>query len=173
MATGDLPCGYLLESKSPSRGIPSTSCGGLAREVLSCDVLRIIGCRLDGNDWDLVSLLFNSLHDRTEYRPFRVEVIDSPQQAIALQQRFPYLGAQSLLEIDGIGPQMVAEVLGGEPRGADQLTASEQRRLRDGDFEGKNWFGLWLEKKAGALFLDLGSIETDLGAFARMLEGEP
>ena len=31
---------------------------GLAREMLSCEVLRVIGCRLAANDWDLISLLF-------------------------------------------------------------------------------------------------------------------
>ena len=35
---------------------------GLAREMLSCDVLRVIGCRLGANDWDLLSLLFTMQH---------------------------------------------------------------------------------------------------------------
>src|SRR5207249_3124295 len=33
---------------------------GLAREMLDCDVLRIVGCRLSPNDWDLISLLFST-----------------------------------------------------------------------------------------------------------------
>ena len=35
---------------------------GLAREVLDCDVLRVVGCRLGPSDWDLISLLFSTRH---------------------------------------------------------------------------------------------------------------
>ena len=35
---------------------------GLAREVLDCDILRVVGCRLGPSDWDLISLLFSTRH---------------------------------------------------------------------------------------------------------------
>jgi hypothetical protein len=36
---------------------PFNALWGLGREILDCDVLRIVGCNLGPNDWDLVSLL--------------------------------------------------------------------------------------------------------------------
>lgn len=33
---------------------------GKAFQILDCDILRIVGCRLSQNDWGLISLLFNS-----------------------------------------------------------------------------------------------------------------
>jgi hypothetical protein len=41
---------------------PFNAIWGMARELLDCDILRIIGCNLGPNDWDLVSLLFTTMH---------------------------------------------------------------------------------------------------------------
>ena len=132
--------------------------------------LRIIGCRLSGNDWDLVSLLFNSLHVRTEGRPYRVEVIDSPKQARLLKGRHPYLAATSLLEINGIGPAIVSELLGGPARPFGDLRGRDRKALFGDSFDDTNWFELWLRKKAEGLFLELDSLETDRNILQDFLE---
>ena len=88
---------------------------GLARDVLNCDVLRVIGCRLGPSDWDLISLLFGTRHANEERTlPYSIEIIDSPKHAISLQQTYPYLNVKSLFEIETfkIGRSFVAEYSG-------------------------------------------------------------
>ena len=142
---------------------------GLARELLDCDVLRIVGCRLGANDWDLISLLFTTRHASHTNRPYTIELIDAPLRAVELQAAFPYLDVRSILEVEPIGSQLVSEFLGGAPRAYTNLTAEDQERVRDVAGSDKNWFRLWLKQKAEALFLELGSVKTPLGAFENLL----
>ena len=148
---------------------------GLAREMLNCDVLRIVGCRLSGNDWDLISLLFATRHAHVgRHRPYNVEIIDCPMQAFKLKGEYPYLGVRSVFEIEdlGVGAQLVSEVLGGAPRPFADLTDEEQQRAAGIGNEGTNWFRLWLEQMAEAFVRELaeGSVDTPSGAFSRILE---
>jgi len=143
---------------------------GLARELLDCDVLRIVGCRLGANDWDLISLLFTTRHTNTARAPYRTEIIDAPEQARRLQFDFPYLGAQSLLEIEPIGSQLIAEFTGGSPRAYATLTTPEQEEVIRKAGTNRNWFLLWLKLKAEATYRDLGSVATKQGEFQRLLE---
>ena len=83
---------------------------GLAREMLSCDILRVVGCKLGPNDWDLISLLFAMRHANDTVRP-EIEVIDSPLHVERLKESYPYLEMKSILEIDEIGTQLIAEFL--------------------------------------------------------------
>ncbi len=67
----------------------------MARDVLDCDVLRVIGCRLGSNDWDLISLIFSTHHANRDARPaYDIEIIDAPQHALQLQKAYPYLKAR-------------------------------------------------------------------------------
>ena len=147
---------------------------GLAREMLNCDVLRIIGCRLSGNDWDLISLLFSTRHAHAKRdKPYTVEIIDCPKQAFGLKEQYPYLGVRSVFEIEdlGIGRQLISEVLGGPPRSFELLTEEEQLRAARVGHEGKNWFRMWLEQMAEAFVRELTnvSMDTPSGAFSKML----
>jgi SIR2-like protein len=144
---------------------------GLARELLDCDILRIIGCRLGTNDWDLISLLFSTRHTSSGSRPYRIEIIDAPSHAEELRSRFPYLGVQSLLELEGVGAQLVGEFSAGAPRSYQSLTSDEQDKVRASAGTGKNWFQIWLKQKAEFLYQELGSIETSNGLFERVLSG--
>ena len=143
---------------------------GIAREVLACDVLRIIGCRLDGNDWDLISLLFTSIHVQSTYTPYTVEVIDSPQRAMELNEALPYLNAKSILELVDIGPQLVSEWSGGAPRSFGELNEDEQGRLLILAGRSRNWFEIWLRQRAEFLYGELGTLSTAAGSIQRFLE---
>lgn len=60
---------------------------GIARNVLDCDILRIIGCRLGPNDWGLISLIFSTYHANHNNRePYSIEIIDSPKHAFKLKK---------------------------------------------------------------------------------------
>jgi hypothetical protein len=143
---------------------------GLARELLDCDVLRIVGCRLGPNDWDLISLIFTTRHATSIHRPYVVEVIDAPLHAAELQKSFPYLNVQSILEIEPIGRQLISELLGDVPRPYTDLTLEEQKRVKELAGRNRNWLRLWLKQMAEALYRDLGSIKTPLGALERLME---
>ena len=149
---------------------PFNALWGLAREMLDCDVLRIVGCRLSPNDWDLISLLFSTRLTHAEGRAYSVEVISSPGHARTLARDYPYLGIRSVLELDHVGPQLVCELIGGEPRPYDSLLEEEQDVLRQKADEVPNWFRLWLKQVAEWLNRELGSVDTPSGRLRALME---
>ena len=149
---------------------------GLARDVLNCDVVRVIGCRLGSSDWDLISLLFGTRHANGDRdRPYTIEIIDSPWQAEWLKREYPYLDVHSIFEIEtlDVGQNMVSDVAGGLPRRFDALTRDEQAALVEQSRESEeNWFKKWLEKMGEGLHFELGAeaTKTPKGAMQRWLE---
>lgn len=150
---------------------PFNALWGLARELLECDVLRIVGCNLGANDWDLVSLIFTTMHTHVSATPFEVEIISSPTTANRIRRQFPYLQVRSILDIEDIGPAIVSENLGGEPRSADSLTDEEMKLLLyNVKTKARNAFEYWLIHKAAAMFANDFTIDTDRGLFSTFVE---
>ncbi len=143
---------------------------GLAREMVSCDVLRVVGCRLGPNDWDLVSLLFTMRHADFTNRP-RIEVIDAPSHAEQLKKSYPYLDIQSIFELETVGQQLVGELSTELPRGFRELSIDEREDLIKSAGTRRNWFELWLRQKAESFRVELGTVETTAGFVERFLEG--
>ena len=149
---------------------------GLARELLDCDILRIIGCQLSPNDWDLISLLFTTRHTHTSRSsPFVVEVIDSPVHAIELKRLYPYLDIRSLLEIKikkmEIGNQLVGRFTNGPPQAFDSLTSKQLKDMYDRIKPDENWFHTWLKQMAESFASEPGvGVETPKGEFEKLLE---
>ena len=137
--------------------------------MLSCDILRVIGCRLSANDWDLISLLFNMCHVNLEARP-HIEVIDSPLHAEQLKNSYPYLRIRSILELEEIGSRFIAEFSGGSQREFIDLTGEEQIQVVESAGRTRNWFELWLRQKIEFLHIELGSVATDSGTVEDFLE---
>ncbi len=147
---------------------------GRAREVLDCDILRVIGCRLSPNDWDLVSMLFATRLVRSSGRPYSIEVIDSPVLAEKLQSAFPYLSVKSLLEIDRIGAQLIGEFTSGPPRELTSLSPGDKIDLLTRiSTSSHNWFLLWLKHKAETLLSDYGNIKTRAMLVDKLLAAYP
>lgn len=143
---------------------------GLAREMLSCDILRIVGCRLGPNDWDLISLLFTMRHADFTSRP-RIEIIDAPLHAEQLKGSYPYLDIQSMLELETVGKQLVGEFSGNLPREFRELTIEEREDLTQAAGWGRNWFELWLRQKAESLRVEIGVVSTEAGYVESFLGG--
>jgi hypothetical protein len=80
-----------------NRRYPFSILWGKAREVLDCDVLRVIGCSLSRNDWQLISLL----HSAKRTRNLTIEYIDFEDIGEQKEQEYPYLGIVRILKIDG------------------------------------------------------------------------
>ena len=167
--SGDNPLWIPPGIQKAKQTYPFNVLWGLAREMLACDVLRIIGCRLGGNDWDLLSLLFTTLHVSDRYSPYRIEIIDSPSNARRLQKEFPYLAVQSILEVERVGREIVGLLTAGSPRNFEELPEALQHLLTDPSWPNRNWFQLWLIQMAEALYEDLDSIDTETGLFEKLL----
>ena len=135
---------------------------GLAREMLSCDILRVIGCRLGANDWDLISLLFTMQHVNLADRP-QIEVIDAPLHVKRVKDEYPYLEVRSILEGEPIGSQLVSELTTHEPQAFLDLTEDQQQEIIDAAGLDHNWFELWLRAKVESLLIDLGNVSTSTG----------
>ena len=133
---------------------------GLAREVLNCDLLRIIGCRLGPSDWGLISLLFSTRYSNvSQSQPYSIEVIDSPDRAAMMKDSYPYLEIRSIFEIDAldIGAELASDLLGDRAKRFDELCPKKQDDLiTQWHDSGVNWFKLWLEKVGAGLFLEGG-----------------
>ena len=149
---------------------PFNQLWGSARELLICDVVRVIGCRLDANDWDLISLLFGTRHSGADRRPYRVEVIDAPCQALELKNAFPYLEPASILEIEDVGSRLISELHGGPTRTYQDLSPDDRDAIIKTAGDSRNWFDLWLRQKVEHLFMETGSLKTPSGAVERFLE---
>ena len=148
---------------------------GRARDLLDCDVLRVIGCRLSGNDWDLISLLFSTRNTHGgSTRPYVIEIIDDPLRAFQLRDEYPYLEMRSIFEAQDqeVGQNFVSELLGGAPRSYDDLSEEDLQFAKTRSYSGINWFRMWMEQKAEAFERDLSisSTETKSGQFQRLLQ---
>ena len=147
---------------------------GIAHELLRCDVLRIVGCKLTGSDWDLVSLLFATRHSRPDPgRPYRVELIDSPLRAIQLRNAYPYLDVRWMIGLDGseIGREILYDLTNGKHERPDSMSHKE---LEDLDKQNVNWLLLWLKKMAVSLdrLESIDSLDTPTGIFQQVLTEE-
>jgi hypothetical protein len=150
---------------------PFNAIWGRARELLDCDVVRIIGCNLGSNDWDLVSLLFTTMHGRESARPYEVEVIGWPDDAAKMSEAFPYLDVRSLLELREVGEQFIAELLGTDPTPfADLEERDRHRAIEAARTKVTNPFQHWLRLKGELMYRDMDSIETDLALFKTFVE---
>jgi len=141
---------------------------GRARELLDCDILRVVGCKLGPNDWDLISLLFSTRHVNELRPPYRIELIDSPEVAERIKQVFPYLGIRSIFEVEPVGSQIIGELRRDEPVPWEELTSQQQNRLLE-TLPSQNWFALWLNHKVEAIYRTYGTVATETGAVERLL----
>ena len=152
--------------KKPKNDYPFNVIWGRARELLDCDVLRIIGCNLGSNDWDLVSLLFSTRLTHVSARAYSIEVISDFETADRIGKQFPYLDVRWLPELPRIGDQIVSELFGLAPKRFGDL--SKKQRLEAEQRASKkirNPFSFWLAQMGGALMTDIGDLSTETGTF--------
>ncbi|MCY3748044.1 MAG: SIR2 family protein [Chloroflexi bacterium] len=133
---------------------------GRAHEVLHCDILRIVGCRLAANDWDLISLLFSVRHATMATGP-RIEIIDSPAHVEDLKGLYPYLDIHSMIEVEPLGSRIMTEVNIRPVRAYRDLQPAHQKKMIKLTSEHGNWFDLWLTQSVEHANENFSSIETD------------
>jgi len=119
----------------------------------------------------LLSLLFTTKHLNASSDAYSVEMITDYVTAERVKIQFPYLDAKHFIELDGIGPQVISELLMGEPRPFSELSEVDVQNLRD-QFQAKvpNPFAYWLKMKAETTRLEVDSVATDHGLLEQLLD---
>ena len=142
---------------------------GKARELLECQVLRIIGCSLSTSDWELISLLFTTQRQGTEQTPqYEIELIDYPEHCSKVQQRYGYLrDIKTILEIQEVREFLVKTYL---PNYIGQKDIPEERINGIAKhINNQNIFELWLRSKGEHLYDNGASLETEKGYFKKFI----
>ncbi len=125
---------------------------GKARELLDCDILRIIGSSLSTNDWELLSLLYTTQKLRTDKKPpYLIEVIDVPQKCEELRKQYQYLNFKSILEIPEVQEYLARthfpqSIIGKRVVSEDKIKGLAKYMDKE------NIFALWLRAKGEKLF---------------------
>jgi len=133
---------------------------GRARELLDCDVLRIIGSSLSMNDWDLVSLVHTTQKLRTDEKsPYKIEIIDYPDTCKEIKERYSYLDMTTIMEIPEVREYLVRTY---RPMDIGKDVPVEELEDR---IDGENVFALWLRAKGEALYYNDRPIATAKGYF--------
>ena len=141
---------------------------GSAREMLACDILRVIGCRLGPNDWDLISLLFTMRHAGLAHRP-QIEVINAPENAFELKDSYPYLEVLSILDIEPLGSVIINELTGKPARPFHEFDVDEQRDIVRSVGNNRNWFDIWLTQKLEYHSSEIDDMSTPKGFVQKFL----
>jgi hypothetical protein len=72
---------------------------GKAKELLDCDILRVIGCSLSRNDWELISLIYTTQKLNIHKKEYIIELIDYFDAGEEIKTNYPYLRFRTILEI--------------------------------------------------------------------------
>ena len=157
--------------RKPKNDYPFNVIWGRARELLDCDVLRIIGCNLGPNDWDLVSLLFSTRHGHASSPPYSIEVISGLDTVERIRKLFPYLDVRWIPQLPKIGEDVVAGVLGGSGSRAFDSLSKEQQVLANQKAQQKmsNPFSYWLTLMGSALAGTV-DVSTQTGVFQKFTD---
>ena len=134
----------------------------LARELLECDVLRVVGCSLSSRDWDLISLLFTTIHSHASGHQYTIEIVDYPLHAEDLKKKYRYLPIKSIFEIETLQsgarlfyerPEAPMSKYLEPPDPISSLSIDERKAVFEGCGRKENWFALWLQQMAETLWV--------------------
>ena len=143
---------------------------GKAREVLDCDVLRIIGSSLSQNDWDLISLLASTQNYRTDEKgPYAIEFIGSSETMKKIREEHEYVKMKWLSELDEIKYYLSTNEGSGKAEEMNNETAAGILKKMEslGNF---NLFSYWLRAKGEYLNIKKGLFLGEASKFNSFIE---
>ncbi|MFC1563683.1 SIR2 family protein [candidate division KSB1 bacterium] len=73
---------------------------GKGRDLLDCDILRVIGCSMSRNDWGLISLLFTSQKVVPNDNCFEIELINYLTPCKELKSQYIHLSIKDIFSQD-------------------------------------------------------------------------
>jgi len=142
---------------------------GKARELLACDILRIIGSSLSTNDWELLSLIYTTQNLRTDKKmPYSIEVIDVPEKCEELRERYQYLNFKLILEIPEVKEYLVrthftTSII------RKQVVSEDKIKGLAKYMDKENIFALWLRAKGEKLFYSDIPLTTEKNLFQQYI----
>lgn len=142
---------------------------GKARELLDCDILRIIGSSLSTNDWELLSLIYTTQNLRTDKKlPYLIEVIDFTQKCEELREKYEYFNFKSILEIPEVKEYLVHTHFPQSIIGKRVVPEDKVKGLAK-YMDKENIFALWLRAKGEKLFYSDIPLKTKKNFFQRYI----
>lgn len=143
---------------------------GKAKEILLCDILRVVGCSLSRNDWGIISLLYSTQKLNSQKNEYTIEIIDYPITAEKIKKIYSYLKICPFMEIPEVKKYMISTY---KPACiGTTIPDSEMKEIEKNITPEKtNIFDLWLKAKGDDL-IDKGfSLDTNSSKFKNFYEG--
>jgi len=116
---------------------------GRAREILDCDILRIIGCSLSRNDWQLISLLYTTQQLTSHKKEYIIELIDYCDVGKRIQKNYSYLSFRIISDIKEV-KTFLTKSFSSTYKGEEKLSVAIEELLNNPK---NNIFDLWLRAK--------------------------
>lgn len=137
----------------------------IARDILDCDILRIIGCSLNRNDWELVNLLYATQKLRTDNKEYEIQLIDYPDKCVTIKDDYNYLNITPILDIFEVRSYLVKEYF---PKlSIEELIPAEVFKELESSItpDKKNIFEIWLRAKGDTLLAANTDVSTSNNIF--------
>lgn len=116
---------------------------GRAKELLECNILRVIGCSLSRNDWELISLLYTTQKLRTDGKSYKIELIDAPAKCEEIKKDYQYLNIDTLLDMPVVRDYLIREYFphhAGKPI-TEEIVKELRQSITSDEY---NIFAIWL-----------------------------
>jgi hypothetical protein len=120
---------------------------GKAKEVLNCDVLRIVGCSLSRNDWQLVSLLYTAQNLNVHKKDYDIELIDYYDEGEKIKKKYSYIRFRLISDIKEVREYLLKSFK--VPPPAEEKLSKDIEGLLSN--RTNNIFDIWLKAKGEAL----------------------
>ncbi len=145
---------------------------GRAKELLECDILRIVGCSLSRNDWELISLLYSTQKLQSDRDPYWIELIDYPDKCKEIKKQYTYLQIRPILSIPEFRDYLTKQYLS---LSTTPRPVTEEDIESMGNYiaeEKQNVFCLWLQAKGDKLLSEGIPVTTSKNIFSKFIYGE-
>lgn len=136
---------------------------GKAREMLDCDILRIIGCSLSRNDWELIALLYTTQKFYSAKKQYTIELIDYVDIGIKKRKEYPYLRINTILDLPYFRDYLILEFFT-SVKAEDKISDSLMSFVNSGPKK-PNIFEMWLRAKGKVLKDQQITLDTEKNIF--------
>lgn len=140
---------------------------GKAKELLNCDILRVIGCSLSRNDWELISLLYTTQKFNTQKKQYSIELIDYYDVGEKKKKDYPYLNIRTILDIQIFRDYIINSYFprlknkSKLPKSVNEYTSTSNIKI--------NIFKEWLYANVESIKGSTLSTKTDSGMFEKYI----
>ncbi|HZX48542.1 MAG: hypothetical protein A2Z47_05850 [Thermodesulfovibrio sp. RBG_19FT_COMBO_42_12] len=138
-----------------------------ARELLDCDILRVVGCSVSRNDWHLVSLLYTTQKLNTAKKPYIIELINYFDAGKLIEDGYPYLSFRNISQIPEVRDYLIKSY-SLKHKEENTLSKAIEEHLSSSNM---NVLDMWLKAKGEALIARNVEISTKKMIFKNYIKG--